>query len=117
MHRIVSYRAWLAVSLVVALGATGCSSRRPVEEARPPLEIVDDSIVSARVNERLAERLDTRATRVVVATDEGVVTLSGRVPTGDDREDAEEIALDTAGVLGVRNLIQVGDRRGKEEVH
>jgi len=72
-------------------------------------------MVDARITEAVEERLRSAegidASSVVVATEDGVVTLRGTVARAEDREAARSLARDTEGVSRVRDALQVtGDR-------
>ncbi|HEV8486161.1 MAG TPA: BON domain-containing protein, partial [Blastocatellia bacterium] len=55
---------------VVSLVLVGCNSRA-----------VDDSAITAKVKSKLAADSQTSAIKISVETKDGVVTLSGTVPT------------------------------------
>lgn len=69
---------------------------------------VKDSIITAKVKSKLAEKHLTTLTRIKVDTDEnGVVWLSGRAPTQDSVDLATMIAKATEGVTSVHNDVAV----------
>jgi len=68
---------------------------------------VDDALITSKVKAKLTE--DMNPFNVDVDTDAGVVTLSGRVKTAQDKSDAERIARQTMGVREVDNRLLVGD--------
>jgi len=61
------------------------------------------------VKAKLIADPQVRASDITVTSDEGVVTLTGRVKEAHQRAEAEKLARDTAGVKGVNNLIKVGE--------
>ncbi len=65
-------------------------------------EAIAESVVAALDRDVLVD-----ATDVTVNVDKGVVTLTGLVPSWASRRAAENDALMTAGVLGVRNELNV----------
>jgi hyperosmotically inducible periplasmic protein len=85
--------------LGIALLAVGCSTQE-----------VDDPTLAAAVKGKLAMNADTRAVTIGVASDKGVVTLSGTVPSATERTRAEEVATKTVGVKSVINGILVTPR-------
>ncbi len=89
----------LAIAFVI--GAAGCAARQPVVQ-RGDVAISDD------VRARLAADAQVGASHVQVDTTNGVVHLTGNVPTDRDRSSAEQIARDTAGVRSVDNNIIFG---------
>lgn len=74
---------------------------RSYEEAR------EDNRITADVNRLLVKNSLVRSMDIDVATREGVVTLSGRVPSREMAQRAEDLAAMVAGVKSVRNLLQV----------
>jgi hyperosmotically inducible protein len=69
---------------------------------------VDDAWITTKVKSKLAADPQVSAVNVSVETDEGVVTLTGRVKTDVARREAVKLARDTEGVSAVRDLIEVG---------
>ncbi len=72
-------------------------------------QMVDDATITAKVKAKLAANAEINPFDVDVATAQGVVSLVGRVKTERQKEEAGRIARETAGVKGVRNLLEVGD--------
>ena len=89
-----------AVMVLLALGA--CSS------TRTPGTQVDDAAITAAVKAKLAADGDINPFNIDVDTNEGVVTLQGRVEKEAARSKAEELARETDGVKRVINLVKVG---------
>ncbi|HYU31599.1 MAG TPA: BON domain-containing protein [Thermoanaerobaculia bacterium] len=73
--------------------------------------VLDDAAVTTRVKARLVADPDVNAFHVDVDTVDGRVTLNGKVASEHQRQEAEELASRTQGVVSVVNLIQVA---GKE---
>ncbi|HKH48041.1 MAG TPA: BON domain-containing protein [Thermoanaerobaculia bacterium] len=74
-------------------------------------DVLDDAGVTARVKARLVADPDVNAFHIDVDTVDGRVTLNGKVASEHERQEAEELANRTEGVVSVVNLIQVA---GKE---
>jgi hyperosmotically inducible protein len=89
-----------AVMVLLALGA--CSS------TRSPGTQVDDAAITAAVKAKLATDGDINPFNIDVDTNEGVVTLQGRVEKELARTKAEQLARETDGVKRVINLVKVG---------
>jgi hyperosmotically inducible periplasmic protein len=69
---------------------------------------VKDSVITTKVKTKLAAKHMSTLTHVQVGTDEnGVVFLSGTVPSKDARDLAGMIAKDTDGVRSVDNEIEI----------
>lgn len=92
----------LMLAVVLALGA--CSS------TKTPGTQVDDAAITAAVKAKLAADGDINPFNIDVDTNEGVVTLQGRVDKEEARSKAEQLARETDGVSRVINLVKVGDR-------
>jgi hyperosmotically inducible periplasmic protein len=82
------------LSLVVALGLTGCSSAPKAPD------------VAANVRNAL-NQAGLRDINTTQDRDKGVVTLSGHVPSDNDKIRAESIARSVAGQQVVANQIEV----------
>ncbi len=100
-------RFWVAgLALMVALlGLAACSS------TETPGQQVDDAAITAAVKAKLATDGNINPFNIDVDTNEGVVTLQGRVDKTEARTEAERLARETDGVRRVINLIKVGDRQ------
>ncbi len=94
----------IGLALVLALVLGACSSTRTVGSQ------VDDAGITARVKTKLAADGDINPFNIDVDTNEGVVTLQGRVAKDEARTKAEQLARDTDGVKRVINLVKVGDK-------
>ena len=91
------------LALASLFGTTGCSSTVPVEQQ------IDDASITTQVKSKLAADPEVAAHNIDVDTNEGVVTLSGRVDDGAERAEAEKLARNTDGVRRVINNLKVGD--------
>jgi hyperosmotically inducible periplasmic protein len=82
--------------MAVVVFLAGCSA-----------QAIDDSTLTAKVKGKLATDSETSATKISVETKDGVVTLTGTVPTSTEKTKAEQIARNTDGVKRVANDIKV----------
>lgn len=89
--------------LVMALALGACSSTRTAGTQ------VDDAAITGKVKAKLAADGDINPFNIDVDTNEGVVTLQGRVTKEEARTKAERHARETEGVRRVINLVKVGD--------
>jgi len=89
--------------LILALALGACSSTKTTGTQ------VDDAAITAKVKAKLAADGDINPFNIDVDTNEGVVTLQGRVAKEEARTKAEQLARDTDGVRRVINLVKVGD--------
>ena len=93
----------LALALVVVASLAACSSTQTAGTQ------VDDAAITAAVKAKLAADGDINPFNIDVDTNEGEVTLQGRVEDAAARSKAEQLARETDGVRRVINLIKVGD--------
>jgi hyperosmotically inducible periplasmic protein len=93
----------VCLALVLALSLSACSSTKTAGAQ------VDDASITAKVKAKLAADGDINPFNIDVDSNEGVVTLQGRVEKEEARTKAEQLARDTDGVSRVINLIKVGD--------
>lgn len=70
-------------------------------------EVIDDSILTAKVKAALIESPDTKAHQINVETKEGVVQLSGFVDNAAARTAASSVAKSVTGVKDVKNELSV----------
>jgi len=104
MNKSMLRMSVVGLALVIAMGLVACSS------TRTPGTQVDDAAITAAVKGKLAADTDINPFNIDVDTNEGVVTLQGRVEKEEARTKAEQLARETDGVARVINLIKVGDQ-------
>ncbi len=91
----------LAFVLLAAIVAVGCASTRPMRDQ------ASDAAITTKIKSKLAADPEVNPFRIDVDTLDGVVSLRGRVEKESARAEAEKHALDTRGVVSVRNQITV----------
>jgi len=89
-------RLTIATLIAVTAFFVGCNS-----------QALDDSTITAKVKSKLATDSQTSAIKIGVETKQGIVTLSGTVPTDTEKTKAEQLARNTDGVKKVQNDIKV----------
>lgn len=82
--------------------------------AVPALAGAPDGLLTSKTKLSLWTTAGIRSTTVHVDTNDGVVTLYGKVPTSAQKALAEKTAREIAGVRGVKSLLQVV-RAGDEQ--
>ena len=75
-------------------------------------EALSNANITAKVKTRLAQDPAINALYVNVDTDEGRVTLSGKVALPEQKAEAEKVARETDGVKDVVNQLQVTGTSG-----
>lgn len=103
MSKMTLRASFVCFTLAILLALGACSS------TRTPGTQVDDAAITAAVKAKLAADGDINPFNIDVDTNEGVVTLQGRVDKEEARSKAEELARGTDGVRRVINLVKVGD--------
>jgi hyperosmotically inducible periplasmic protein len=88
--------SFIAIVAALLISLTGCENRSAT-----------DATVTTAVKNKLAADATTSAARINVDTANGVVTLSGSVPTIAEKSEAERVARNTQGVTQVVNNITV----------
>jgi hyperosmotically inducible protein len=76
--------------------------------AEPGAPAPNDTAITQAVKEKLLLQPETSAEKIVVDTREGVVTLSGKVKTPEEKEQVIQIARATEGVQKVEDRLEVG---------
>jgi hyperosmotically inducible protein len=70
-------------------------------------EVIDDSILTAKVKAKLIESPETKAHQINVETKDGVVQLSGFVDSAGAKSAAADVAKSVTGVKDVKNELSV----------
>jgi len=92
----------MAAALAAALG--GCAGSQTKESTG---EIVDDSVITAKVRGALLAEKEINSTSVSVETFKGRVLLSGFVRSPDERQRVEGVARTVGGVKEINNRIEL----------
>jgi len=74
----------------------------------PGAEAKADNAITQAVKEKLLKQPETATEKIDVDTHEGVVTLSGKVKTPEEKEQVIQIARGTEGVQKVEDRLEVG---------
>jgi hyperosmotically inducible periplasmic protein len=88
--------SFIAILAALIISLAGCERRSAT-----------DATVNTSVKNKLAADPTTSAAKINVDTSNGVVTLSGAVPTAAEKSEAERIARNTQGVTQVVNNLTV----------
>ena len=89
----------LAITLAAPLATIGCG--KTVGEA------IDDTTITTRVKTAMLNDPAVGGLRIDVDTFKGVVTLSGRVKSQAEKEQALALARQTSGVVEVKDAMQI----------
>ena len=91
----------IAITAALVISLAGCERRS-----------ASDTTITTAVKNKLAADPTTSAAKIDVDTSNGVVTLSGKVPTTAEKSEAERIARNTQGVRQVVNNISAEGGEG-----
>lgn len=97
-------------AVAVAKGVDGVKSVQndiAVGSSSTAGEVIDDSILTAKVKTALIASPDTKAHQINVETKDGVVQLSGFVDTNTAKSAATTVAKSVTGVKDVKNELSV----------
>lgn len=97
----VLVKLFLFLTLFISVS---CSSNSQKESLG---EYIDSSVITTKIKAEIAREKNLNVFRLYVKTVDGVVTLSGSVKTGVQRDRVEEIARAFEGVKDVVNNISV----------
>jgi len=95
-----------SAALALLLSVTGCQSLTGQSTG----EYVDDRTISTSVKAKLVADKAANLTRVDVDTTNRVVLLSGVVESSEQKNRAEQLAMQVSGVRRVENRLQVQGR-------
>ena len=122
MMRILT-KALLVAAVLGSTAIAGCAATSDEESAAAAQkesaatqqtagEVVDDSVVTAKVKAKLVDDPVTKAYQINVETFKGTVQLSGFVDSAEARSRATQLAKDVGGVKDVKNSLQVRNSDG-----
>lgn len=98
------------VDVVDHLGILAAQAQDPPDRAAsaaPAANASDDATITATIQSKLQSDQRVAGSRIGVQTNLGIVTLSGTVKSDQVKQDAMQIAQDTAGVQRVENKLTV----------
>ena len=95
-----------SMALALMLSVAGCQSLTGQSTG----EYVDDRTISTSVKAKLVADKAANLTRVDVDTTNRVVMLSGVVESSEQKNRAEQLAMQVSGVSRVENRLQVQGR-------
>lgn len=98
-----SLREKVVIQLLALLLVTTCAGAC----GKTVGETIDDATITSRVKVALLDDPSTGGMRIDVDTFKGVVTLSGRVKSAAENQQAVAIARRTPGVKSVKSALQV----------
>ena len=116
MFRFLFRLVFRVVSLVLLLGIAFVVYHLYRSGQLPYIQrAIEDTAVTGSVKAAFAFHRDLANRPIDIATDGGVVTLSGEVASKEERESAEELAANVEGVESVENRLVVDADMGEVE--
>jgi osmotically-inducible protein OsmY len=88
------------------------AAAQPAAQPQTAGEVLDDSVVTAKVKAKLVDDPVTKAYQINVETFKGTVQLSGFVDSAEAATRATSLAKDVGGVKDVKNSLQVRKTEG-----
>ena len=99
MADLSSWKITIAAAIVAASLSAGCAKKIP--------ETLDDTTITTRVKTAMLNDPAVGGMRIDVDTFKGAVTLSGRVKTDAEKQQAISLARSVSGVTEVKDALQV----------
>lgn len=87
--------------------ATTAPSATPSGSSESVGQHVDDTTITTKVKAELLTAKNVKSQHIHVKTRKGVVSLTGTVPSAEDRDNAKQIVESVAGVSEVKNHLKV----------
>lgn len=101
-----------ALLIAAVLGSTAMAGCTATATKQSTGQVVDDSMVTAKLKAKLIDDPVTKAYQINVDTFKGTVQLSGFVDSTEARSRATELAKATDGVKDVKNSLQIRKSEG-----
>jgi hyperosmotically inducible protein len=98
---------FLALTALLVCPAVGSAQSKATESKSSGGSEVKDSWITSKAKMKLVADKRTKARHIKVETERGVVTLRGKVASGEERAAAEEVTRGVDGVKGVRNTLEI----------
>jgi hyperosmotically inducible protein len=96
----------ISAALLLLLSAAGCTSMT----GQTAGQYIDDSTITTSVKTKLVVDKVANFTRIDVDTTNRVVSLNGVVESTEQKERAEQLAMEVSGVRRVDNNLQIQRR-------
>lgn len=106
MNKLIA-QTLIASSVAFAALAPAHAADQAKERTNSVGQYVDDTTITAKVKAKHAEDKMVSAMGVSVETKQGVVILSGKANSADEKQRAEQLARQVEGVKSISNKIDV----------
>jgi hyperosmotically inducible periplasmic protein len=90
-----------------ALNASAQTTAAPSSSSETVGQHIDDGTITTKAKAELLSAKNVKSTHIHVKTRNGVVWLTGSVPSSDDKAAAGEVVKGVDGVSSVRNHLKI----------
>lgn len=99
---------WMYALLAAAMfSLAGCATESNKGVGQTAGEVVDDSVITAKIKSAFVADKEVSALKIGVETNKGVVQLTGNAANATESRRAAELARNVTGVKAVKNEILV----------
>lgn len=95
------------IAFAVSAGAQTTSGSVSTGSSETMGQHVDDATITTKVKAELLGAKNVKSTHIHVKTRKGIVSLTGSVPSAEDRDNADQVVQNVAGVQSVKNHLKV----------
>ncbi|MEM5401185.1 MULTISPECIES: BON domain-containing protein [Paraburkholderia] len=92
---------------LLAGAQTTTNSAAPAASSESVGQHVDDATITTKVKAELLGAKNVKSEHIHVKTRKGVVSLTGTVPSAEDRDNARQVVEGVSGVTSVKNHLKV----------
>ena len=92
---------------LMAGAQTTTNSAAPAGSSESVGQHVDDTTITTKVKAELLGAKNVKSEHIHVKTRKGVVSLTGTVPSAEDRDNARQVVEGVSGVTSVKNHLKV----------
>jgi len=96
-----------SMTFAVNAGAQTSADNAPSGSSETIGQHVDDATITTKVKAELLSAKDVKSQHIHVKTRKGIVSLTGTVPSAEERDSADQIAQGVKGVRSVKNHLKV----------
>jgi hyperosmotically inducible periplasmic protein len=99
--------ACMTFALAASAQSDTNGSTAPAASSETVGQHVDDATITTKVKADLLAANNVKSEHIHVKTRKGIVSLTGSVPTAEDRDNAKQVAENVGGVTAVKNHLKV----------
>lgn len=105
--QIIKTAAGAACMTFALLASAQTTTTAPAASSESVGQHVDDATITTKVKAELLGAKNLKSTHIHVKTRKGVVSLTGTVPSAEDRDNAKQVVEGVTGVASVKNHLKV----------